>query len=162
MSLTDAFRELGALLRTVHHPAGDRSGQELVELRITEFAVHAWDLSHAIGADEQIDPLLAAEMWKRRSVTGTRLERGRVLRSADFGTGRCVATGATPPPRRSLSVARINERSHRSIVIRDARAARPGGRSSTGIRGHSNGAPSNLTWHHPRVCRRAAMVSLVT
>jgi len=71
-----AFREPGALSRTVLHPAGDRSGEELLELRITEFAVHAWDLARAIGANEQIDPLLADEIWKRLSVTGTHLERG--------------------------------------------------------------------------------------
>ena len=74
--VTRAFREPGALSRTVHHPAGDRFGKELLELRITEFAVHAWDLARAIGADEQLDPILVDEMWKRLSVTGTRLEEG--------------------------------------------------------------------------------------
>lgn len=74
--VTNAFQELGALLRTVHHPAGDRSGHELLEMRITEFAVHAWDLSRAIGADEQIDAVLVDEMWRRLSVAGTGLERG--------------------------------------------------------------------------------------
>ena len=71
-----AFGEAGALTRTVHHPAGDRSGQDLLELRITEFAVHAWDLARAIGAAKQIDPGLVDEMWKRRSVAGTGLEQG--------------------------------------------------------------------------------------
>jgi uncharacterized protein (TIGR03086 family) len=65
-----AFREPGALLRTVHHPAGDLSGQELLELRITEFAVHGWDLARAIGGDKQIDPALVDEMWKRMSGAG--------------------------------------------------------------------------------------------
>jgi hypothetical protein len=45
-------------------------------MRITEFAVHAWDLARAIGANEQIDPLLADEIWKWLSVIGTHLERG--------------------------------------------------------------------------------------
>jgi uncharacterized protein (TIGR03086 family) len=71
-----AFGEPGALLRTVHHPAGDLSGRELLELRVTEFAVHAWDLSRAIGADEQIDPTLVNEMWQRMSVAGTSVEDG--------------------------------------------------------------------------------------
>ena len=74
--VTQAFHEDGALSRTVHHPAGDRSGKELLELRITEFAVHAWDLARAIAADERIDPALVDEMLKRLSVTGTRLEQG--------------------------------------------------------------------------------------
>lgn len=74
--VTCAFREPGALSRTVHHPAGDRTGKELLELRITEFAVHAWDLARAIGADEQIDPSLVDEMCRRLSIAGTRMERG--------------------------------------------------------------------------------------
>lgn len=78
--VVDAFHEPGGLSRTVHHPAGDRSGEELLELRITEFAVHAWDLARAIGADEQIDPVLADEIWKRLSVTGTRLDQGGYFR----------------------------------------------------------------------------------
>ncbi|MCA1690750.1 MAG: TIGR03086 family metal-binding protein [Acidimicrobiales bacterium] len=71
-----AFREAGALSRTVHHPAGDMSGEELLELRITEFAIHAWDLARALGADERLDPALVDAMWERLSETGTRLERG--------------------------------------------------------------------------------------
>ncbi len=71
-----AFGEPGALSRTVHHPAGDISGHELLELRITEFAVHAWDLSRAIGADEQIDPALVDPMWRHMSVAGTRVDPG--------------------------------------------------------------------------------------
>ena len=74
--VTHAFGAPGALSRTVHHPAGDLSGQALLELRITEFAVHAWDLSRAIGADEQIDHSLVNEMWGRLSVAGTPLEDG--------------------------------------------------------------------------------------
>jgi uncharacterized protein (TIGR03086 family) len=74
--VSQAFREPGALSRTVHHPAGDRSGKELLELRITEFAVHAWDLARAIATDEQIDTVLVDEMWKRLSANGTRLEQG--------------------------------------------------------------------------------------
>ncbi len=74
--VADAFREAGALSRSVHHPAGDRSGQELLEMRITEFAVHGWDLARAIGASEQIDPALVDEMWRRLSTAGTRLVGG--------------------------------------------------------------------------------------
>lgn len=70
-----AFRETGALSRTVHHPAGDRTGEELLEMRIAEFAVHAWDLARAIGADERLDPALAEAMWNCLAATGTRLDR---------------------------------------------------------------------------------------
>ena len=72
-------------------------------LRITEFAVHAWDLARAIGADEEIDPPLLAAMWERLSSTGTRLERGGYFDSptpgqADASPLRCVLrlTGRNP------------------------------------------------------------------
>ena len=60
-----AFREPGALARTVHHPNGDITGERLLELRITEFAVHGWDLARAIGADEALDAALVEAMLAR-------------------------------------------------------------------------------------------------
>jgi hypothetical protein len=35
----NAFREPSALDRTVHHPAGDRSGRTLLEMRIMDFTL---------------------------------------------------------------------------------------------------------------------------
>lgn len=87
-----AFREAGALSRTVHHPAGDRSGEELLELRVTEFAVHAWDLARALGTDERLDPALVDAMWERLSATGTRLEGGGYFKAP---RGRVPATAPT-------------------------------------------------------------------
>jgi uncharacterized protein (TIGR03086 family) len=49
------FSEHGALERIVHHAAGDRSGRELLAMRILDAAVHGWDLARAIGADETLD-----------------------------------------------------------------------------------------------------------
>ena len=59
----EAFREPGALARTVHHPAGDRSGRTLLEMRIMDFTIHAWDLATAIGSDDSLDPELVARLW---------------------------------------------------------------------------------------------------
>ena len=50
------FHEPGALDRTVHHRLGDRSGADLLAMRVIEHAVHGWDLARAIGADDRIDP----------------------------------------------------------------------------------------------------------
>ena len=58
-----AFREPGALTRTVHHPAGDRSGRALLEMRIVDFAVHAWDLARAIGSDDTLEQDLVVVVW---------------------------------------------------------------------------------------------------
>lgn len=50
-----AFRERGALVAVVKHPAGDRTGEVLLWMRIVDFAVHAWDLACAIGARGDLD-----------------------------------------------------------------------------------------------------------
>lgn len=61
--MMDAFREPGALSRTVHHPSGDRPAETLAAMRVGEFAVHGWDLARSIGADEQLDPSLVHWLW---------------------------------------------------------------------------------------------------
>ena len=60
--MRDAFREPSALGRTVHHPAGDRSGRALLEMRVMDFTIHAWDLARAIGSDDSLDSDLVARL----------------------------------------------------------------------------------------------------
>jgi uncharacterized protein (TIGR03086 family) len=55
-----AFLEEGALGRTVHHPMGDIPATQLLQFRTGDLTLHGWDLARAIGADETIDPELAA------------------------------------------------------------------------------------------------------
>src|SRR4051794_20549433 len=68
-----AFGESDALERTVHHPAGDRSGLDLLWLRIAEWTVHGWDLARAIGGDEQLDSELVDTLLRRLEEHGTGL-----------------------------------------------------------------------------------------
>jgi uncharacterized protein (TIGR03086 family) len=49
------IQEDGALERIGHHATGDRTGRELLSMRILDIAVHGWDLASAIGADETLD-----------------------------------------------------------------------------------------------------------
>jgi uncharacterized protein (TIGR03086 family) len=56
--LAAAFAEQGALNRTVHHPNGDRTGADLACMRVLDLTVHAWDLARAIGAHENLQPVL--------------------------------------------------------------------------------------------------------
>ena len=56
VEMAAAFRELGALDRVAHHPLGDRSGAELLAMRVLDVAVHSWDLARAVGADDVLDP----------------------------------------------------------------------------------------------------------
>jgi uncharacterized protein (TIGR03086 family) len=49
------FQEDGALERIAHHVTGDRTGLELLSMRILDVAIHGWDLAHALEADETLD-----------------------------------------------------------------------------------------------------------
>jgi uncharacterized protein (TIGR03086 family) len=49
------FHEDGARERISHHAAGDRTGRELLSMRILDAAIHAWDLARAIGVDEDLN-----------------------------------------------------------------------------------------------------------
>ena len=54
--LAAAFRERGALDRIAHHPVGERTGAELLAMRVLDVTVHAWDLARALGVDDTLDP----------------------------------------------------------------------------------------------------------
>ena len=54
--LKAAFGEPGAMARTAYHRAGERTGGQLLGMRVLDIAVHTWDLARAIGADESLDP----------------------------------------------------------------------------------------------------------
>lgn len=54
--LLAAFAEEGAGSRVAHHPIGDRTGSQLLRMRVLDVGVHAWDLAWAIDADEHLDP----------------------------------------------------------------------------------------------------------
>jgi uncharacterized protein (TIGR03086 family) len=49
------FHEDGALERIAHHATGDRTGRELLSMRVLDAAIHGWDLARTIGADETLD-----------------------------------------------------------------------------------------------------------
>jgi uncharacterized protein (TIGR03086 family) len=59
-----AFAEEGALALTVHHPMGDIPATQLLDFRIGDLTLHAWDLARAIGADEALDPELAEHLYQ--------------------------------------------------------------------------------------------------
>lgn len=54
--LDEQFRQPGALQRTVRHRAGDRSGLDLLRMRVMERGLHAWDLARTLGLDDTLDP----------------------------------------------------------------------------------------------------------
>ena len=58
-----AFSEPGALERICHHPAGDFPASVMLSFGAGDFALHAWDLARAIGADETLPDELVAAIW---------------------------------------------------------------------------------------------------
>ena len=58
--LEAAFSEPGAMARTACHRAGERTGAQLLEMRVLDIAVHTWDLARAIRAGESLDPDVVA------------------------------------------------------------------------------------------------------
>jgi uncharacterized protein (TIGR03086 family) len=57
------FDQPGALDRTVHLSYGDESAAMYLSQRVTDLAVHGWDLARAVGGDERIDPDLVTFLW---------------------------------------------------------------------------------------------------
>jgi len=55
IELAQAFAAPGALEQTVAHPAMDMPAEQLLGFRLTEYALHGWDLARAIGANDHID-----------------------------------------------------------------------------------------------------------
>jgi len=58
--LEAAFGEPGAMARTACHRTGERTGAQLLGMRVLDIAVHTWDLARAIRADESLDPGVVA------------------------------------------------------------------------------------------------------
>jgi uncharacterized protein (TIGR03086 family) len=59
----EAFARPGVLERVVPHPAADLPAADVLGFRITDRAVHGWDLARATGQDETIDPELLEVVW---------------------------------------------------------------------------------------------------
>lgn len=56
------FRRDEAFELVAHHVTGDRTGRELLSMRIVEAAIHAWDLAIAIGVDDTLDDAVVAHL----------------------------------------------------------------------------------------------------
>ena len=74
--LNAAIREPGAMARTAQHPAGERTGAQLLKMRVLDVAVHTWDLARAIGEDETLDPDVVAFALTLQHTFNAGRERG--------------------------------------------------------------------------------------
>ena len=97
------MQEPGALDRTVHLSFADVPGTEYAWQLIGDLVVHAWDLARAIGADERLDPALAADVMERLrpdvdtfATYGLFASQVPVADDADVQTRLLAMTGRTP------------------------------------------------------------------
>jgi uncharacterized protein (TIGR03086 family) len=98
MEVAKAFREPGTLERTVHHRKGDRTGDDLLTMRILEHSLHGWDLATAIDGDTNIDPTVVKVLLERAS--HDLLVRSGYPGDPERGSG----TGAKQSPQQRLLV----------------------------------------------------------
>jgi uncharacterized protein (TIGR03086 family) len=61
----EEFARPGALQRTVSHRAGNRSGLELLRMRVMERALHGWDLARTLGLDDSLQASLVDYLLAR-------------------------------------------------------------------------------------------------
>ena len=92
--LAAAFARAGALDDVVQHPAGDRTGLELLRMRITDVALHAVDLARSLGHDDRLDPDLVDYLL---SACAPMFDQGRT--AGFFGPALDVAETASPQDR---------------------------------------------------------------
>lgn len=92
--LERAFTQPGVLDRTFQHPAGERTGRQLLRMRITDQSLHAVDLSRSLGLDERLDPLLVDYLLLR---CAPMFEAGRA--AGFFAPARSVGDSADPQER---------------------------------------------------------------
>lgn len=59
-----AFREPGALDRSVHLSYGDEPAPGYISQLVTDHLIHAWDLARGIGDDDTLDPELVIWAWE--------------------------------------------------------------------------------------------------
>jgi len=81
-----AFAEPDALDRTCAHPMGDIPATMLLGFRIGDLTLHAWDLAHATGTDETLDPVLVETVWANVSPMGDAIAQTGVFGEGPSGT----------------------------------------------------------------------------
>lgn len=90
--LAASFRAPGALERIVHHRVGDIPATQLLGFRATDYTLHAWDLAHAIGVDEDLDDDLVDELWQTMAPLAPVIGQ-----SGQFGSGPSGEVSADAP-----------------------------------------------------------------
>jgi len=97
-----AFEAPGAVDRTVHLLRGENPAAVYLEERALDLAIHAWDLAHAIGTDEDLAAPLVDELWRT-----WKPRRRQLADSGFYGTPVPMAAGVGAQPRLLALVGRV-------------------------------------------------------
>jgi uncharacterized protein (TIGR03086 family) len=88
----DAAKRPGALDRVVPHPAFEMPATTLFGFRVTDLALHGWDLARATGQDETIHPDVVAALWDQLAP-----DKEMIAASGAFGSGASRSLGDEAP-----------------------------------------------------------------
>ncbi len=87
----------GALEMTVPHPTFDMSASQLLDFRIGDTLLHAWDLARAISVNEDLDPVVVEFVWQSLQPLAEILPT-----TGAFGDGRSGALAEDAPLQQRL------------------------------------------------------------
>jgi uncharacterized protein (TIGR03086 family) len=80
------------LTKVVDHPAMQMPVSQLLQFRVGDLLLHAWDLARAIGIDETLDPEVVEEIW-----VGLQPMAPIIGQIGQFGTGPSGDVGEDAP-----------------------------------------------------------------
>jgi hypothetical protein len=98
----NAFKEFGDLAGIVEHQIMDMPAERLLMFRISDFALHAWDLGAGMGREVTLDPAVVEFSWNSLSPMAPMIGNlgmfgegpsGNVSESADLQTRLIDLTG---------------------------------------------------------------------
>lgn len=84
--------------RPVHTSMGQMPADEYLAQLFADHLIHAWDLARGIGADEELDPDLVGECYRRS------LPHEEMMRSSGAFGNRVVAPAGASPQQRLLAL----------------------------------------------------------
>jgi len=91
----DAFREDGAMDRTVHLPFGDFPGAAWMNIAAIDTFVHGWDIAKGTGQNTDLNPGLASGLLQGAKAAIPDAFRGPDTK-APFGPEQSASAGASP------------------------------------------------------------------
>ena len=75
-----------ALNMIVPHPAMDMPISQMLNFRVADYLIHSWDLAHALGVDDTLNPDLVELVWTRLEPMGPMMGQSGMFGAGPSGT----------------------------------------------------------------------------